>query len=146
MSVQTDRSRDGTDREGEASETNEPSFCDFRVRSVIILQDKPHDRERLLLKFLKIMKVVRVRSRKVLLSLHLYSKLVSVLALQSGRTAATPELIRLTNWNKKIYFYKLTASLQNLCVHLWFQTVVCCHVILSNCTCSFFPAAPEEAQ
>lgn len=71
---------------------------------------------------------------KVLLSLHLYSKL----ALQSGRTAATPELIRLTNWNKKIYFYKLTASLQHLCVHLWFQTVVCCHVILSNRTCSFF--------
>lgn len=64
MSVQTDRSRDGTGREGEASESNEPSFCDFRVRSVIILQDKPHDRERLLLKFLKIMKVVRVRSRK----------------------------------------------------------------------------------
>lgn len=33
-------------------------FCYFRVRSVIILQDKPHDRERLLLKFLKIMKVL----------------------------------------------------------------------------------------
>lgn len=64
MSVETDRSRDGAGREGEASETDEPSFCDFRVRSVIILQDKPHDRERLLLKFLKIMKVVRVRSRK----------------------------------------------------------------------------------
>lgn len=64
MSLETDRSRDGTDREGEASETNEPSFCDFRVRSVIILQDKPHDRERLLLKFLKIMKVIRVCSRK----------------------------------------------------------------------------------
>lgn len=32
-------------------------FCDFRVRSVIILQDKPQDREKLLLKFLKTMKV-----------------------------------------------------------------------------------------
>lgn len=31
----------------------------FWVRSVIILQDKPHDRERLLLKFLKIMKHLR---------------------------------------------------------------------------------------
>ncbi|MEQ2245747.1 Rap guanine nucleotide exchange factor 1 [Ilyodon furcidens] len=29
----------------------------FWVRSVIILQDKPHDREKLLLKFLKVMKV-----------------------------------------------------------------------------------------
>lgn len=32
-------------------------MCDFRVRSVIILQDKPQDREKLLLKFLKTMKV-----------------------------------------------------------------------------------------
>ncbi|XP_035771813.1 rap guanine nucleotide exchange factor 1-like [Neolamprologus brichardi] len=56
MSMETDGSRD---REGGASETNEPSFGDFRVRSVIILQDKPHDRERLLLKFLKIMKHLR---------------------------------------------------------------------------------------
>ncbi|XP_042278118.1 rap guanine nucleotide exchange factor 1-like isoform X2 [Thunnus maccoyii] len=31
----------------------------FWVRSVIILQDKPHDREKLLLKFLKIMKLLR---------------------------------------------------------------------------------------
>lgn len=130
MLMETDRSRDGG---GGASETNEPSFGDFRVRSVIILQDKPHDRERLLLKFLKIMKVVRVRSRNVLLSLHLYSKLVSVLALQQLHQS------RLTNCNKQIF----TNSLHHykICVHVWSVVTSSCQTAHVLC-----PAAPEEAQ
>lgn len=44
----------------------EPWLCAFRVRSVIILQEKAQDREKLLLKFLKIMKVTPLKLSSML--------------------------------------------------------------------------------
>lgn len=78
---------------------------------------------------------------KVLLSLQLYSKLVSVLDLQSGRTAATSEFIRLTNWNKRFIFtnslhhYKICVSICGS--RLWSVVMSSCqtaHVLFSCST------------